>query len=135
MANFTHYSGNLANDRFFGLTTLTPPSIYYLAVSTTAIQKDGTGLTEPTTDTAYARIAISNNKTNFSVSATSILNNLVEFTFPESTINWGTVTHWALCDAATGGNIWFAGELPLARNVEASTTLVLPVGSFQNTML
>lgn len=135
MANLTYYLADKVGDRVLGASAFTPPTTYYLGVSTTTVQKNGTGITEPTTDTAYARIAITNNKTNFSASSSGTITNLLEFKFPESTTNWGTVTDWFLSDAATGGNICFYGTLPLSRTVESATVLVLPIGSFQNTVL
>lgn len=135
MANSTVYMADRIGNRALGGATLTVPTIYYLGVSTTTISNTGTGITEPTTDPAYERIAITNNKTNFSQSSGGVITNLVEFQFPESTANWGTITHWFLSDDANAGNIWFYGELLLARSVETSTILVLPVGSFQNTVL
>ena len=131
MANLTYYSANKTNDFLLGSTAFTQPTTYYLGVSTTATQKDGSGITEPI-DGAYARISITNNKTNFDTSVLGSLTNLIEFLFPESTVDWGTITHWFLSDAASGGNIWFQGTLTSSRNVESETILVLPVGSFSN---
>ena len=132
MANLTYHASNLINDRVLGATTLTPPTTYYLGMSTTTIAKDGTGGTEPT-DSAYARIAIANNKTNFGDSALGLITNLTEFTFDESTESWGVVTDWFLADALTVGNKWFYGNLNISRNVETATVLRVPVGSFGNT--
>ena len=132
MANLTYLSSNRINDRIFGSTAMTPPTTYYLGISTTTIAKDGTGITEPT-DGAYARIAIANNKTNFSTAVLGIIDNLVEFQFPESTVSWGIVTDWFLSNAVTAGDVWFEGELNVSRNVEIATVLVLPVGSFSCT--
>jgi len=134
MANLTYYSANRVNDLILGRTAITTPSTFYLGISTTPIQNDGTGATEPTADTAYARVAIANNKTNFSTSVSGTINNLVEFGFSESTINQGVITHWLFSDALVGGNIWFQGALTLPRTVESATVLVLPIGSFSNTV-
>lgn len=133
MANLTYYSANKFNDLCFGGTAISVPPVLYLGVSTTPTQKDGTGITEPTGDPSYARKPINNNKTEFSVSALGVLNNLKEIVFPEATINWGVVTHWFFSDASTGGNIWLQGELQSSRTVESQTTLTLPIGSLNNT--
>ena len=133
MSNTTYYSANLINNKLLGDSALSVPATYYLGISTTTTNKNGTGITEPT-DGSYARIAITNNKTNFSASASGVINNLVEFEFPESSVSWGTVTHWFLSDAASGGNIWFQGALSSTRTVDISTILVLSVGSLTNTV-
>ena len=45
--------------------------------------------------------------------------NAVTITFPAPTANWGTVTHFSLFDAASGGNllIWDALLAPRAINI------------------
>lgn len=133
MANATYYAANQINDEAFGSTGFSYPTTYYLGVSTTSIQKDGTGVTEPI-DGAYARVAILNNKTNFGTSSLGELSNLVEYAFDESTVNWGTVIDWFFADASTGGNVWWYGTLTNSRNVESATVLVLPIGEFTNTV-
>lgn len=55
---------------------------------------------------SYARVAITNNTTNFPQCATSGVPtklNGATFTFPTASVAWGTVTHWALYDSAVGG--------------------------------
>ena len=48
--------------------------------------------------------------------------------FPEATATWGTITHFALLDAETGGNMLFWGELGMPRSIYAgdSPTTFLP---------
>jgi len=133
MANTSYYGANKIADHLFGNSSLGLPSTWYVAVSSTAPQANGTGVTEPT-DPAYARIAISNNKTNFSTASNGTLANLLEKQFPESTINQGTLTHWAIYDALSGGNFWYYGALTNSRNVEVATVLKLPVGELQVTV-
>ncbi|ETR66384.1 MAG: hypothetical protein OMM_12858 [Candidatus Magnetoglobus multicellularis str. Araruama] len=133
MANTSNYGANKIADHLFGSTSLGLPSTWYVAVSSTAPQADGTGVTEPT-DGAYTRIAITNNKTNFGSAVAGTLSNLVEKSFPESTIDQGTLTHWVIYDALTGGNYWYYGELTNSRNVEIATVLKLPVGELQVTV-
>jgi len=133
MANLTYYASNKINNNLLGRTSLTTPATYYLGVSGTLISQDGTGKTEPI-DSVYNRIAIANNKTNFSVSSNGLVTNLVAFEFAETTINWGNINYWFLADAATNGNIWLTGALAVGIVVGSGATLTLPISAFDSIM-
>lgn len=120
----TNLQSNYDLDYNFGRTSFSPPSTWYIALSTTAIDANGNGLTEPSSSTGYARVAVTNSKTSFSASVNGELYNTVEISFPESTAAQGTITHIALCDAQTGGNVRFYEALPSPRQVQANTTLM-----------
>lgn len=110
-------------DYNFGQTAYSVPATYYFALSTNAIQPDGTGCVEPVGN-AYARVAIANNKTNWTVASNGTLTNNIQAQFPESTGSWGTATHVAIFDAATGGNLLFYDALQESRTIESQTTLM-----------
>ena len=102
----TTYQANRLNNYLFGATSFTPNGTYYIGLSTTAINAAGTGVTEPTGG-GYKRVAVTNNKTNFTDSTGGIVQNKVQFEFPESTTAWGTITHVFIADSLTGGNILY----------------------------
>ena len=97
-------------------TPLTNTSAY-LALSSTAPNADGTGFTEPTSDTGYARVLIGMS----GQSATYVMaqavggktNNTQEIHFNavNADKNWGTLTHAGIFSAATGGSLLIAGKL------------------------
>lgn len=124
----TYTSSNKVLDRLFGQTAFTPPTTYYFGLSTTTINIDNTGATEPSGG-AYARVAMVNDKSNWSVAANGLLTNLTAVTFAESTASWGTITYVFLSDLATGGNIWFYDVLSPARTVASATTVQFAIGS------
>lgn len=124
----TYSLSNSLLDEWFGKITPTIPTNYYIGLSTTTVQNDGTGATEPT-DTAYARVALPNNKVSFSTSSLGSLSNAIQFTFPQSLISWGTITYFFLSDSLTGGSIKAFGALTYTRNVEVATVLVLEIGA------
>ena len=132
MANLTYLSANKINDYLFGGLSFTPPENYYLGISTTAINKNGAGITEPT-DSVYERIQIPNLKTLFTTSANGIVSNSQAFSYEESLEPWGIITHWFISSAPTGGEIWYAGSLTNSKTVEANTALLLPIGALQIT--
>lgn len=124
----TYYSANRILDKNFGATAYTEPATYYFGLSTTTIQIDGTGATEPSGG-AYARVSLANNKTNWGTAANASLTNSTAVTFVESTSSWGTITYVAMWDALTVGNLWWFDVLTPARSVASATTVLFAIGS------
>ncbi len=124
----SYYSANRLLDKNFGATAYSEPSTYYFGLSTTTIQIDGTGATEPS-GSAYARVSLANNKTNWGTASNAALTNSTAVTFPESTGSWGTITYVGMWDASTAGNIWWFDSLSPARTVASSTTVLFAVGA------
>lgn len=120
----TIMQSNYDLDYNFGRTSFSPPTTWYLALSTTPIDTNGNGLTEPSASTGYSRVAVTNAKTSFSTATNGQLYNIVDISFPESTASQGTITHVALVDAQTGGNVRFYEALPTPRVVQPNTTLM-----------
>jgi hypothetical protein len=124
----TYYSANRILDRNFGGTAYTPPATYYFGLSTTTVQIDGTGATEPSGN-AYARVAFVNDKTNWGTASNSALTNSQAIQFVESTGSWGTITYVFMADALTSGNIWWYDVLTPARTIASATTFLFAIGS------
>ena len=126
----TTYQANRLNNYLFGATSFTPNGTYYIGLSTTAINAAGTGVTEPTGG-GYKRVAVTNNKTNFTDSTGGIVQNKVQFEFPESTTVWGTITHVFIADSLTGGNILYYDALTTPRTVQTDTILLFAINSMK----
>jgi hypothetical protein len=124
----TYYASNQFLDYVYGVVSFTPPTTYYVGLSTTVISNSGTGATEPSGG-AYARVAVTNNKTNFSTASSGALSNATAVTFTESSASWGTITYIFLADALTGGNIWYFEALPSSKIVQSQTTVLFSVGA------
>jgi hypothetical protein len=120
-------------DSEFGNTAYTVPSTLYLGLSTTTVSISGTGYTEPVAG-AYARVAIVNNKSNFTVAASGSLTNNTSITFTESTASWGTITYVFIADALTSGNVLYFEALPTAKTVQTATTVLFSVGAITISM-
>ena len=129
----TTYAANKVLDYNFGLTSYTVPSTYYVLLSTATIANDGTGAVEPSGG-AYARVAVTNNKTNFATASSNSLTNATAITFTESTTSWGTITYIGLADALSGGNIWWFEALPTPKTVQSATTVTFSVGALTVSM-
>lgn len=124
----TYYSANRVLDLNFGGSAYTQPATYYFGLSTTTINIDGTGMTEPSGG-AYARVSLTNNKTNFGNASNASLTNSTAVQFPESTASWGTITYVAMLDASSSGNLWWFDALSPARTVASATTVLFAIGS------
>ena len=129
----TYYSSNRLLDKNFGGTAYSEPATYYFGLSTTTIQIDGTGATEPSGG-SYARIPLTNNKTNWGVASNASLTNSTAVTFAESTASWGTITYVGMWDALTSGNLWWFDVLTPARAVASTTTVLFSIGSITVSM-
>lgn len=108
-------------------TNYTPPTTVYLALFTSAPGESGGG-TE-VSGGSYARQAIS-----FSAPADNSPNgrkcNLSStITFPTATADWGVITHVAIFDSPTGGNMLLYGALDSSKTVNATDTLSIPAAN------
>ena len=122
----TTYFLNLVSGNVFG-SKKTPavPEKYYLGLSSAAPALDGSGVVEPGDGTGYARVEL----TSLSAPVNGVVTNNAAIDFAESTSEWGTMTHFVVYDALTGGNLLMYGELSASRRVEAATIMTIKLGS------
>lgn len=103
------------------------PSIWYIGISTTPSNADGTGFTEPVGG-SYARVAVTNNGTNFPNAATvaGVTEKVTgaKITFPNPTGNWGTVVEWGAFTASSGGTPRYTNPLDSPINPRNGNTPV-----------
>jgi len=110
-------------DHVLGTATYTVPTNIFIALSTADPTDSGTGLAEPTGN-AYTRV--SHNAWNAAANRTTSNNG--QITFPTATGSWGTISHIAGFDAATGGNMLFHGDLSQTKAIAASDTFFIDDG-------
>lgn len=97
--------------------TWNTPPIFYVGLLTAAPSDSAAG-TE-VSGTGYARVAITSSLTAWSGTqapgsttastgsdGTIENNNAITFSRPDTTASWGNVSHFALYDAPSGGNMW-----------------------------
>lgn len=128
---FNDYLRNSILNYVFGGAAFTTPGTLYLGLSTTAIAENGTGITEPTGG-GYAREPIANNKTDgwdTATGADNTVSNASEIAFTEASGAWGTLTHFFISDAATGGNILVSGTLTTPKAIAAGDLARFTAGS------
>jgi len=125
----TYTQANKILNRYFGNVADTIPTPLYIGLSTTPINQDGTGATEPSGG-GYARVSIANNKTNFTSASNGILTNAIEIQFPESTASWGNITHIFISDGISAIPIYY-DILTVPRAVQSQTVLLFAIGTMQ----
>ncbi len=111
----TSYLRKKLGDHSLGKAAFTMPTTAYLALFTADPTDAGT-LTNEATGTGYARVAITSLFGTFD-STTGIATNSSDVDFGIPAGNWGTVTHAAILDASTSGNMLYFEDLPSARVV------------------
>jgi len=128
--SFSDYLENALLDHLFGKAAYTAPTIY-VGLSTADPLDDGTGLAEPVGN-GYARVATA--ATDWSAASSGVTTNATTITFPQATGLWGTVTHFALFDASTGGNLLASGALTTAKSPDVGDTPSFAAGSLTVTL-
>lgn len=123
----TDYLENKIIDWLLRGQVFTPPATVYVGLLTAA-PSDAGGGTE-VTGGSYARVAVTSSLSNWagtqsagsttaSTGTGGTTSNNAAVTFPAPTASWGQVTHFAIFDAASAGNmlIWSALTTPKTIN-------------------
>jgi hypothetical protein len=118
MGGFSNYWENKILDHVLGNDTYTPPTIY-VALSASEPLDDASAVAEPSGN-GYARAETC--ASDWSVSSGGSVSNATSITFPTASGSWGTITHFALFDSATGGNMLAYGSLSQPRAISNSDT-------------
>lgn len=126
MSAFSDYLENRLIDHILRGQTFTAPTTIHVGLLTASASDSSPG-TE-VTGGSYARVAVTASLANFagtqsagstaaSSGSTGTTSNNNVVTFPAPTANWGSITHFAIFDASTGGNLLFYGALTTAKTV------------------
>lgn len=121
----THFFEAIVENMLKG-TNPTAIAGLYLGLFTAAPGESGGG-TE-VTGGAYARQALAFGAVAAQASGSQIAN-AGAIVFPTATAGWGTVTHVAIFDAASGGNMLYYGTLTVSLTVSASGQVQFAIGA------
>lgn len=126
------YGKNTFLDGVMGSGT---PATLHFALVTAAPNDASTGSTisEPSGG-SYARVAVTNNTTNFPAASSGTSRNATSITFPTATGSWGTCTHVVALDASSGGNIIFWGTLTSSKTITSGQTASFSINALSLTM-
>lgn len=122
----TNYERNRILNSRYGGAAYTPPATVYMGLFTAAPSVSGGG-TEISTG-SYARVAVTNNSTNFPNAVAGVKSNGAAITFPTASGAQGTATHFGWFDASTSGNLLDFATLTTPKPIGAGDTPEFGVG-------
>lgn len=122
--NTTYFLNCVAGNLFRTKNSPAIPAEYYIGLSTTTPNINGTNVTEPAASAGYARVKLD----MLGEPVAGVVTNGANIDFNESTVSWGTVTNFVIFDALTGGNLLQYGPISTPRSVEAGTIMTIKSG-------
>lgn len=123
MSQMSDYLENALINHVFRNTAMPAPVTVYIALFTSNPTDAAIG-TE-VTGGAYARQTIA-----FGSPTNGSTNNSAQVSFPVATASWGLVTHAAVFDAGSGGNMLVHGPLAGSKQIDIDDQFVFRVGNF-----
>ena len=113
------------------------PATVYIGLWTSALNDASTGSTaNEVSGGSYVRKSVTNNSTNWPAASgtTATKSNGTAITFAQATASWGTVTHFAILDASTAGNILGWGTLTVSKAIGNGDTASFAIGDLDVTL-
>lgn len=120
MANMSDYLEERILNHIFRGVASTPPTNLYVALFLNNPTDASTG-TE-VSGTSYERKLVTFTAPT-QVNGQAQITNELEIEFNQAGSNWGTVTHAAVFDALTGGNMYYYGALNTPKAIETNDVL------------
>lgn len=130
MGSFADYVEDKILNHIVGKTAFTMPTAY-VALSTADPKDDASGIAEPSGNN-YARVTTSGGDWN--TASGGAIDNAGAITFNTASGSWGTITHFALYDALSGGNMLGHGELDASQAVGSAETIKFAAGELNLTL-
>jgi hypothetical protein len=133
MAAFSDYLENALVNHLLRATSLTAPSNVYVSLHTADPTDAGTGTEVSGND--YARVTVSTTG-QWDAPSNGATANTNAITFPTPTPSgWGSVSHFAIWDAATTGNMLFHAALTGGpKTINAGDTVSFAAGALTVTL-
>ena len=127
MAEFSDFLENKIIDHMLRNQAYTPPSTVYVALFTSATDDAGGG-TE-VSGGSYVRQSVT-----LSAASGGASSNSADITFPQATADWGTVTHLALMDAESGGEMLMHTIVDASKTINNGDTFKINTGDLDITV-
>lgn len=134
MAGKSDYLENEILDHILGGSDYVRPATLYISLFTVAPTDAGGGTEVVTTGgTLYARVAVTNNPTNFPAAVAGAKSNGAAIDFPEAGASWGNCVAFGIHDAATAGNLLFWNTLVTSKTIDVGDTARFKAGDLDFT--
>ena len=124
MSAASDYLENKVLDHVLGNSAFTQPGTLYVGLWTADDGLEAGTQTNEVSGGSYARATMA-----FGAAATGSSSNTGTVTFTTATGNWGTITHVAVMDAATAGNVLFHGAVTTSKTIENGDTFQVSAGN------
>lgn len=141
MSQMTDFLENKLVDFLFRQQAFIPSATLYISLHTANPTDAGSF---ETTGSGYARATVASSLLNWkstqndslaSTGNTGQTSNSAAITFGSPGVGgWGTVTHFAIWDAATGGNAYMYGALTITKTINQADTLSFAIGAITVTL-
>ena len=106
-----------------------PASELYVGLWTADDGLESGTLTSEVSGGSYAR-----QTATFAIASGGSSSTNATITFPAATANWGTITHVAIMDALTSGNVLFHGAVTTSKTIESGDTFQISSGNLTITL-
>jgi hypothetical protein len=127
MAEFTNYLENKLLDHVLRNVTYTSPTTAYVGLFTDA--PDDTGAGTEVSGGSYARVSVS-----VTTASAGAVTSSANVTFPQATGSWGTISHLAIFDALTSGNMLMYTELTTSKVIGNGDIFQISSGNLSVTL-
>lgn len=109
------------------------PSNMYIALGSSSDGEDQFTEIDSSVASSYARVEVLCDGSGWTQDE-NIITNANNIDFPQAAENWGLITHFALFDAATEGNMISIGTLSGNRNILPGDLFRFPAGNISFTL-
>lgn len=122
----SNFLENALLNHIFRNTSYTPPVIPYIGLftGTAGTNLENNNISNEVTGNGYLRRTVS---FTLASGTEGTIKNGAQIVFPTATASWGNITHIAILDASTGGNVLVWGSLSPSVTINASGTLTIPI--------
>lgn len=129
MSAASNYLENKVLDHVLGGASYSQPASLYVGLFTNTSSNAATNLeagtlTDEVSGGSYARKAAT-----FSAASGGTASTSATITFDAATANWGTITHVAIIDASSAGNVLFWGAVTTSKTIESGDTFQISSGN------
>ena len=129
MSAASNYLENKVLDHVLKNTAYSQPSNLYVGLFTNtsgnaAANLEAGTLTDEVSGGSYARKTAA-----FSAASGGSASTSATITFDAATANWGTITHVAVIDNSTSGNVLFWGAVTTSKTIETGDTFQITSGN------
>lgn len=125
----SNYLENKILDHTLNVAAFTAPTTLYVALFTADDGLESGTITSEVSGNGYTRVEIT-----FASAASGTSSNDAYVTWDPATASWGTITHLAIMDSATSGQVLYHGALTTSKSVGTGDTFQITTGDLAVTV-